>query len=214
MKWLIALTTVLLSVPAFAHHLLAGQEMTTFWHGMLSGVGHPLLEFDHLFFVALVGIASVFTGRAMSAPAGYIAAMLLGCVLMVSGVELPAIEIVIGLSLLVLGYIVAKGQSLNFSVALALFSLAGVFHGSAFGETMAAAEAGSTMPVLLGYLLGLGVLQYGVCVATGQIAMKVWKVSEAGAIQARLSGALAAGVGIFLTLENTESAAFATSGLG
>ena len=213
MKRLLALTAAFAAAPALAHHPLAGQEMSTFTHGLLSGIGHPLLGFDHLFFVALVGIAAVFTGRAMIAPAGYIAAMLVGCLLMTFGTALPATEVVIGASLLVLGYIVLSGRALGFGAAIALFALAGLFHGSAFGESMASAEAGSTMAVLAGYLIGLGVAQYAISVIAGKIAVNVWKATESTAIQARLAGAVVGGMGLFLTLENIEGAAFAAMGL-
>lgn len=55
--------------------------METFTHGVLSGIGHPILGFDHLFFIALVGLAAIFTTRAMLAPLGFIAAMLAGTML-------------------------------------------------------------------------------------------------------------------------------------
>ena len=50
--------------------------MVTFGDGLLSGIGHPILGFDHLFFVALVGVAALYTGRRFAAPAAYIGAML------------------------------------------------------------------------------------------------------------------------------------------
>jgi len=47
----------LIASPAMAHHPLNGMPMETFAHGLLSGVGHPLLGFDHLFFVIAMGAA-------------------------------------------------------------------------------------------------------------------------------------------------------------
>lgn len=74
-KIISALIISLAASPAIAHHSLAGMPMETFAHGLLSGVGHPLLGLDHLFFVALAGIAAVFTGRNLLALLAYIAAM-------------------------------------------------------------------------------------------------------------------------------------------
>ena len=79
---------MLAATPALAHHPLNGMPMETFAHGVLSGVGHPLLGFDHLFFVLAMGIAALFTARRFAAPAAYIAAMLLGCALMYAGLSL------------------------------------------------------------------------------------------------------------------------------
>ena len=213
MKKLVAFAALMAASPAFAHHPLAGVEMTNFWHGLLSGIGHPLLGFDHLFFVVLVGIAAVYTGRALAAPLAYVGATLVGCVLMTFGLALPAIEPAIALSLLILGYIVLSGRALGLSAALALFALAGVFHGSAFGEAMASAESSAAGQVLAGYLLGLGLLQYGICVLMGQVAIRGWKATESTAIQARLAGAVVAGVGLFLCLEVVEGFAFSALGI-
>ena len=62
---------VLSASPAYAHHPLGGMPMETFTHGLLSGIGHPILGFDHLFFVVIVGIAALFTGGPRTAPLGW-----------------------------------------------------------------------------------------------------------------------------------------------
>ncbi|HET7409424.1 MAG TPA: HupE/UreJ family protein, partial [Paracoccaceae bacterium] len=98
-RLLTAAAAALLATPALAHHPMGGAPMETFTDGLLSGVGHPILGFDHLFFIAAVGVAAAFTGRALTAPLGYIAGMLGGCVLIMAGVVLPAVEMVIALSL-------------------------------------------------------------------------------------------------------------------
>ena len=71
-----AILLFLIPTTVYAHHPLAGTPMETFAHGILSGVGHPLLGFDHLFFVLIMGIAAVFTARRYSTPFAYITAML------------------------------------------------------------------------------------------------------------------------------------------
>ena len=65
MKKILWLAGAISVVPtlAVAHHPLGGMPMETFAHGVLSGIGHPVLGFDHLFFVALVGVAALYTGR-------------------------------------------------------------------------------------------------------------------------------------------------------
>ncbi len=189
---------------ALAHHPLGGMPMETFAHGILSGAGHPLLGFDHLFFVIIVGIAALYTGREKLAPAAYIAAMMTGCLMMASGTGLPMKETIIGLSLLVVGGVVLSGRALGLVSALALFAAFGLFHGSAFGDVIAQQEATAGTPVLIGYLVGLGVLQYAIALAAGWVAKNIWKATEATAIQARLAGAVVAGVGLYLSLENAE----------
>ena len=199
-----ALFGALMPSKALAHHPLGGMPMETFTHGMLSGIGHPLLGFDHLFFVFIVGVAALYTGRALLAPAAYIVAMLVGCFLMAYGIGLPMKELVIALSLLVVGGIVLSGRALGLAPALGLFFAFGLFHGSAFGDAIAAQEATSGYAVLTGYLLGLGIIQYAIAVGAGWIAKTFLKATSAQTVQARLAGAVVAGIGLYLSLENAE----------
>lgn len=211
------LTAVAASVaatPALAHHPLAGAPMETFTHGVLSGTGHPLLGFDHLFFVVLVGIAALYTGRRYLAPGAYIGAMLLGTLMMSFGVALPMVEVVIALSLLVLGYFVLRGRALRAGSAIGLFAVFGLFHGSAFGGSIAAQEAAMGIQVLVGYLIGLGIVQYLIALSAGYVVYTIYRATEASDIAPRLAGAVVAGVGLFLVLEAAEGAAFAALGLG
>ncbi len=195
---------VALATPALAHHPLNGMPMETFTHGVLSGIGHPLLGFDHLFFVLLMGVAAFFTTKKFITPAAYIGAMLIGCMMMSLGLGLPAKELMIALSLVVLGAVVLSGKSLGMGAAVALFAGFGLFHGSAFGDSIAGQESAMGAQVLVGYLIGLGVLQYALALGAGLVTEKLMKATEATAISARLSGAMVAGVGIFLTLEHIE----------
>lgn len=203
----------LVSAPAFAHHPLAGQPMETFAHGLLSGIGHPLLGFDHLFFVLAMGVAALFTGMPKSAPLAYIAAMMAGVGIAAAGIALPIVEPVIVLSLLVVGGVLLSGKALKFQTAVLLFAGAGLFHGAAFGGAIAAQESASAQ-VLVGYLLGLAALQWAMAVGAGMAAQKIWGAAEASNIQSRLAGAAVAGVGAFLALETIEGVVFSALGIG
>lgn len=214
MKRILAAALALTATPALAHHPLAGAPMETFTHGVLSGIGHPILGFDHLFFIIAVGIAAVFTGRSLTAPLGYVAGMLAGVALILGGVALPAVELVIALSLLIVGAILMTGRGLALPTALVLFGLLGVFHGWAFGVSLAGQEAAVGGGVIVGYLIGLAVTQWLIAIAAGYAMRKVWGAVSADAIQSRLAGGLVAGVGAFLVLEAAEGAAFSALGLG
>ncbi len=209
---LIGAAALLAAGPAMAHHPLAGAPMETFQHGLLSGIGHPILGFDHLFFVIAVGIAAVFTGRALTAPLGFLGGMAAGVVLCASGMALPMVEPMIALSLLVLGAIVLSGRALGFGAAMALFAGTGLFHGWAFGESIAAQESFSGI-VFAGYMIGLTAVQWLVAIAAGALATRLWQITDAGALRPRLAGAMVAGIGCFLVLESVEGAAFAAFGI-
>ncbi len=208
-----ALAILVASPAVLAHHPLGGVPMSTFEHGLMSGLGHPVLGFDHLFFVVAVGLAAAFTGRAYTAPMAYIGAMLLGCILTTIGVKFAGIELMIVASLLILGYLLLSGRALALGPAMALFALAGVFHGAAFGGAMASAEAGATTQVLAGYLVGLALVQYAVAAGFAWVTRNMWQAGHAGAIQPRLAGAMVAGVGLFLGLENLEGMVLSALGV-
>lgn len=213
MKRLLGIAALALAAtPALAHHPLGGMEMTDFSDGLLSGLGHPILGFDHLFFVALMGVAAAFTTRALAAPLAYIAAMIAGVLIATFGPALPLAEMVIAISLLALGSAVLSGRALTTPAALALFAGFGLFHGSAFGGAMATAEAGATGAVLPGYLLGLAAVQYAIALGAGRIARAL--ATDARAIEPRLAGAMVAGIGLFLTLESAEAGLVGALGWG
>ncbi|UYV37613.1 HupE/UreJ family protein [Rhodobacteraceae bacterium D3-12] len=196
--------TTLAATPALAHHPLGGLPMETFSHGLMSGIGHPVLGFDHLFFVALMGVAALFTGVKRLAPAAYILAMMAGVLIVSFGGAVPMVETVIAISLLALGGIVLSGRAMSLPLAAVVFAGFGLFHGAAFGGPIAEQEAAMGSGVLIGYLIGLAVIQYAIALAAGWIAETLFNATEATAVNARLAGAMVAGVGVFLTLEVVE----------
>ncbi|WP_108661259.1 HupE/UreJ family protein [Acuticoccus kandeliae] len=214
MKKLFPIATIaaLAATPALAHHPLGGMPMVTFAHGLLSGVGHPILGFDHLFFVLAVGIAAAVAGRAFTAPLAYIAAMLGGVVVASLGAQIGIAEAVIAASLVIVGGALAMGRGLSPAVAMALFAGLGFFHGYAFGGTIAGQESVNAS-VFAGYLIGLGITQYVIAIGAGLVAMLVWNAAGRSTTSARIAGGVVAGVGAFLVLEQLEGAAFAALGI-
>lgn len=198
-KSLTALVLFGLSVPAFGHHPLQGQPMETFTHGLLSGIGHPLLGFDHLFFIVAMGmVAALCRPRALLITA-FLVAMAAGCLLRSSMAEMLLHEAIIAGSLLIVGGMLALARIPGWSITASLFTLFGLFHGAAFGAAIAAEEAASGQAVILGYLSGLVVAQ----------ALIAWLAGSTGKLRlgdtgVRLAGAMVAGAGLFLLLEASE----------
>lgn len=199
MKRLLLAAPFFAASPVLAHHPLNGLPMETFSHGVLSGIGHPLLGFDHLFFVLAMGIMAHLSGQRFGAPLAYIAAMLLGCLGTYAGLFLPLQEAMIALSLIVLGGLVVRNQADGRGVMLLAFAGFGLFHGAAFGTSIAMQEGGAGAAVLIGYLIGLGAVQYLIAIGAGSVARL------ASTLQTQLAGAMVAGVGVFLFLEQIEA---------
>lgn len=122
---------------ALAH---AGGES----HGFMQGFVHPVSGLDHLLAMLMVGVLAVQLGRAALwlLPLMFIVAMAAGGTLGASGAELPFAEIAIGLSVIVLGAVVAFGAPLSVAAAVVLVGLFAVFHGFAHGAEMPADAGG------------------------------------------------------------------------
>ena len=87
------------------------------------------------------------------------------------------------------GVLIARGRALPVPLWVAIFAVAGFFHGYAFGESIFGAE---TSP-LHAYLLGLILIQGALTVTAALFARRSGGVSE---LAPRLAGAAIIGVGL------------------
>jgi urease accessory protein len=158
---LAACAAILAPAEALAHHMMGGKVPVTFIQGLLSGLGHPIIGLDHFAAVVGVGILAALIGRGVRPVLAFSAAMILGVVLHLASANIPSAELLVGLSTLLIGGLVAVRLSLGMLPAAGLFATAGVVHGYALGESIVGAE-----PSPLGaYLAGLFVVQTVIAVA-------------------------------------------------
>lgn len=146
--------------PAFAHHMMDGELPATFTQGLLSGLGHPVIGPDHLAFILAAGLAVAAAQLPLLLPVLFVASSCIGVGLHVAGIDVPGAEIIVALSVLLVGALIAGGRRLPVPAWSALFALAGLFHGYAYGESIFGAE---TTPVVA-YLLGLAIVQSAIAV--------------------------------------------------
>ncbi len=194
----------LVSTSAFAHHPMGGQTPSTLFEGLLSGVGHPIIGVDHLAFVVAVGIAAALAGSRFISPLAFIIATIAGTAIHVMAINLPAVEMMIAVSLVVLGAVVFIGKKMPVAALAGIFAIAGLFHGFAYGEAIFGAE---TTP-LFAYLTGFGVTQYAIAIVAGSaIVISMGKAREWSAnVPARVTGGIVAGAGGLLMSEHVLAA--------
>jgi urease accessory protein len=191
----LALPALLLTLaPASAHHVMDGQLPSTFAQGLLSGLGHPVIGPDHLAFLIAVGVAVGAGGLSLALPVIFVAASAIGVALHVSGMELPGAELIVAASVVIAGVLLARGRSLPLAAWAALFGLAGIAHGYAYGESIFGAEP----TPLFAYLLGLVVIQSTIAIGIALIARR--RGAETSTLAPRLAGAAIAGVGLMALL--------------
>ena len=153
------LLSCIVSVPVMAHHPLGGAMPATALEGLLSGFGHPVIEFFHLVFLVGFGILLARSGfsarRALAAVAAFVAASSFGVVaesFMAFGAE---IDLLVALTLLVLAATLWLARASG-GIAFGVASLAaGAAHGLAFGEAVIGAEP----TPIAAYLLGLALVE-------------------------------------------------------
>jgi urease accessory protein len=181
----------LFTTSAFAHHVMGGATPATVVEGLLSGIGHPVIGTDHLAFLFAIGIAVGVGGLNLALPALFVAASAVGVMLHVNGIRVPGAEIVIACSVLMAGFLIARGRALSVWLWAGLFAVAGLFHGYAFGESIAGAE----ISPLHAYLVGLILIQSAISVGTALFLRR--RGLGASELMPRLAGATIIGVGFF-----------------
>lgn len=180
---------LLASAPASAHHVMGGRTPSTIVEGLISGLAHPVIGPDHLAFLLAVGVVVGVGGLNLALPVVFVAAMAIGVMVHVNGIGLPDAEIIVALSVLLAGVLIAYGRALPVAIWGTLFAVAGLFHGYAFGESIFGAEAAP----LGAYLLGLVAIQSAVIVGIAMVARRMGSGISAWA--PRLAGALVVAVG-------------------
>jgi len=201
----IFVAVIMAAAPALAHHPMGGAVPQTMIQGLLSGIGHPIIGFDHLAFVFGIGLLAAFQQARLVLPVGFIAGTALGTLLIVGGVVLPMVEAVIGLSVLLIGGLVMAGRRLGSASAMLMAAGAGVFHGWAYGEAVIGAEA----TPIISYVAAFSLTQFGIALGAMLLTLAFIRKTEDGnlstALHPRLAGAMVAGIGLAYVVEMAET---------
>jgi urease accessory protein len=183
--------SLLLCAPALAHHPFGGEAPANAIEGFLSGVGHPVIGLDHLAFVITAGLLAAIFNRGLLIPVAFVITSLLGTIVHLLNVNLPAPEFFISASVLGFGLLLAMKNSLPSGIMIALAAVAGLFHGYAYGE----AVVGAGMPSLLAYLIGFSTIQMAIAVGVYLTARQLGANSDVKPLNLRFAGFTLAGVG-------------------
>jgi len=186
---ILALAVLLLPLAASAHTGVDGGMH----HGFVTGFMHPLTGADHLAAMVAVGLWSGLAARRgldlMWAPLAFAGMLLVGSLMGLAGVQLPAVEPMIAASLLVLGLLVATRIHLTAAVAAAVVGVFAIFHGVAHGYELAG-EQGAALT--LAGMVAATVLLHLAGIACG------WALRHANAWLPRVAGAAVVTLGATL----------------
>jgi urease accessory protein len=188
---------------AAAHHAMGGATPRTLWQGLLSGLAHPVIGLDHLAFTVAAGLLAAAAGplaRAALLPLAFLAAGALGAALHVAGRDLPHAELLVALSVLILGALLLLKVRVPAPALASLFAAAGLAHGHALAESIVGAEPAP----LAAYFAGLVTIQYAIALAALLAARRIMAERPALARPAfAAAGAAAAAVGLAFLIAPT-----------
>lgn len=126
--------------------------------GLVSGLLHPVLGFDHLVAMVAVGLwgAQLRQPAIWVLPVAFPVAMAFGALLGLAGVPVPAVEYGIAASALALGLAVAFAVRPPLAVALAVVAVFAIFHGHAHGTEVP--DAANPLAYGVGFVISTGLL--------------------------------------------------------
>lgn len=161
-----------------AHHPMGGRTPSNFFEGLLSGLAHPIIGLDHFAFVVASGLIAAGINRGMAIPIVFVLATIIGTEIHLQAINLPFPEIIIALSVVLFGVMLAIGNTdetidkTDFSkfsgiALIALAAIAGIFHGYAYGEAI----IGAQMSSLIAYLIGFALIQ-------SILAIFAWRIGK------------------------------------
>lgn len=148
---------VAITAPALALAHVGGDAGTH--HGFAAGFTHPFTGIDHLLAMLLIGLwSATLTRRWWVAPLAFVAMLLVGALLASAGLQLPAVEPVIALSLVLLGALLAARTAWPAAAMAAVAALFALFHGAAHGTELQGMDALAGMVLATALLHGVGLL--------------------------------------------------------
>jgi len=192
-----------LPLPALAPLLVLVLSPSVLAHtgpgggGFTSGLSHPVGGLDHVLAMLAVGLWGAQLGRpaVWLLPVSFPLVMALGAALGLLGFPLPAVEIGIAVSAIVLGLMVMLEARPPLGLALSVVAFFAVFHGHAHGTELPPGQSGLLYSI--GFVIATGLLH-----ATG-VAIGLIHPWMAGRLLLRAAGAVVLLGGLFFLGQGT-----------
>ncbi|MBN2802625.1 MAG: HupE/UreJ family protein [Deltaproteobacteria bacterium] len=180
---------LLFAETAFSHS--TGDIASASGGGFLAGFLHPVSGLDHVVAMVAVGLWGAFLGAPAIwlLPVVFPMVMAFGGVLGIAGVPVPAVEILIAISGIVLGIMVATKAKPPIYVAAIIVGIFAIFHGYAHGEELP--EAAEPLAYSIGFVSATGLIHIG-GISLGLLTK--WK---SGLLAIRILGGLICLVGFY-----------------
>jgi urease accessory protein len=168
--------------------------------GFVSGMFHPVTGVDHVVAMVAVGLWGAILGQPAIwvLPVAFPLVMAVGSILGIIGIPVPAIDIGVALSGIVLGAMVATVSRPPLAVAFFLISIFAVYHGYPHGAALP--DFGMPLLYISGFVFSTGLLHLS-GVALGLLFR--WR---RGQLVVRAAGGVITVVGAYYLLNSLGSA--------
>jgi urease accessory protein len=187
--WRVALLVFALAISGPGAALAHGQTGPA--SGLAGGFAHPISGLDHVLAMVAVGLwgAQLGAPAIWALPVAFPLVMALGGMMGLLGVPLPAIELGIASSAVLLGAAVMLEVRPPLALAAALVGVFAIFHGHAHGTELP--PGASALLYSIGFVAATGCL-HGLGIALGTVHRWPW-----GRTLLRVAGAGVATGGVF-----------------
>ncbi|MEH1887016.1 HupE/UreJ family protein [Nostoc sp.] len=162
------------------------HTITNCWEGFVWGLADPVIGLDCLVGIIAIGLLSSMFVRGAAIAACFVLAAILGIVIHLFQLNLPAIEIAFAISTIVFGTMLIIPNQPSFVV----LALMGISAGSFQGYTVAESIIGAGIIPLVAYILGMTLTLFAVAMSAREIGVAMgmgeinrtlpWKISVAG----------------------------------
>jgi len=182
---LVVLWLLSVYIPSVEAHSLSTVSLS-----FISGLVHPFMGLDHILAMIAVGVwAAQLGGHAVwRLPLSFIGMMLVAAFLAASGFILPSPEVLIAVSVICLGLILALAIRLPVNLSMLLVGLFAVFHGYAHGLEIPLAY--SALYYGCGFVVATALLHVS--------GIFLGKISSQQPLLSRLSGVIITMTGLYL----------------
>jgi urease accessory protein len=176
---------------------MGGELPQNFLNGILSGIAHPIIGFDHLAFILTFGIITSYFKNKVILPLYFVTFSLMGTILSVNFLVVPFSELIISLSIIIAGLTSLYEKKINIYFPIILALGGGFFHGYAFGQSVVGIEASP----LIAYLIGIALIGFVLIFGSSFLITKYYYLT----LKPRFVGAIFTGVGLTYFIENIEA---------
>ncbi len=159
--------------------------------GIISGLLHPILGFDHLMAMIAVGLLSIQLGtqHVYRLPLCFVIVLMIGALVGLAEIPMPQVEGIISVSVFILGLAIASGGRVGVMIAYPIVAVFAFYHGHAHGVEIP--TLASPVSFIAGFMIASAVLHL--------LGVLIGAVVRRPSTRALL-GAGCAGVGLHMAL--------------